>query len=209
MQRDVAGLTGVDTQRAALIVMVKEPVPGRVKTRLAHALGAAAAAAFYGELMRATIERLSGTSEWQTILAVTPDAAADRAIWPCGVHRFGQGGGDLGQRMARQFARFDAPAVLIGSDIPDIGQGDIRTALRLLDDHDSVFGPAPDGGYWLVGFARGAMAAKAFDNVRFSSAFALADTLSNLSQRRVAMVDEKRDIDTIDDYRAWQAAQRT
>ena len=76
-----------------------------------------------------------------------------------------------------------------------------------MGSHDSVFGPAPDGGYWLVGFRRRPALMDPFDGVRFSSAHALADTLANLPRSaRVAFLERLTDIDTPEDYAAWRGA---
>jgi glycosyltransferase A (GT-A) superfamily protein (DUF2064 family) len=123
---------------------------------------------------------------WQIWLAVTPDGFAHNARrrwrWlPKGVRVVGQGGGDLGARMARAFARVPpGPAVLVGSDIPDIRARHVAGAFAALGRHAAVFGPAEDGGYWLVGQRRLAAMPDLFRDVRWSGPHALADTLANL-----------------------------
>ncbi len=187
-----------------LIIMAKEPTPGLVKTRLAAALGAQKAADFYRALVLQTVARLSKSPNWKTVLAITPDQAVDSPVWPRTVTKVPQGEGDLGTRMRRQFMRTAGPAVLIGSDIPHIYAQDIDAAFQSLTQHRCVLGPAPDGGYWLIGFAQPACALNAFSNVRWSSPNALADTVQNLWLDSLAMMEEKSDIDTIDDYKAWR-----
>jgi glycosyltransferase A (GT-A) superfamily protein (DUF2064 family) len=93
------------------------------------------------------------------------------------------------------------PVVIIGADIPNITPTLIDKAFRALGDHDAVFGPAPDGGYWLIGLKRGAHAVPIdlFKDVRWSSEYALADTIASLSTTRVATIDELRDVDTVQD----------
>jgi glycosyltransferase A (GT-A) superfamily protein (DUF2064 family) len=71
--------------------------------------------------------------------------------------------------------------VLIGSDIPAVTRAHIAAALAALGRHDSVFGPAEDGGYWLVGERRLHAMPDLFRGVRWSSPHALADTLANLA----------------------------
>ena len=113
-----------------------------------------------------------------------------------------QGKGDLGQRMRRLFAALPpGPAIIVGSDIPAIEPEHIAQAFRLLGRNDAVFGPAPDGGYWLIGFKRTPKALAPFAGVRWSSPHALADTLANLKGKRVAFAATLSDVDSKDDYR--------
>lgn len=92
------------------------------------------------------------------------------------------------------------PVVIIGTDVPGICTAHIRDAFRLLGRHDAVFGPATDGGYWLVGLRRRPRMPRIFQAVRWSSPHALADTLANLSDRSVARVATLPDVDTAEDF---------
>ena len=87
------------------------------------------------------------------------------------------------------------PLIIIGADIPGITPAMISRAFHILKGHDHVFGPASDGGYWLVGQRRSKRARKAFDNVRWSSPHALNDTLQNIAGSSVGYVDVLNDID--------------
>ena len=93
------------------------------------------------------------------------------------------------------------PVVIIGADIPGVTRTDIDAAFRALGDADAVFGPAEDGGYWLIGLARGRRTAPAglFNNVRWSTVHALADTKASLGDARIAHVRTLRDVDTAED----------
>ncbi|WP_270939419.1 TIGR04282 family arsenosugar biosynthesis glycosyltransferase, partial [Falsiroseomonas oryzae] len=108
--------------------------------------------------------------------------------------------GDLGRRMQRALARHRR-AVLVGSDIPGLARSDLAAAFLALGRADAVFGPAEDGGYWLVGLGP-RRPARPFAGVRWSSAHALADTLANFHGRRVALLRTLRDVDTVEDLRA-------
>ncbi len=115
-----------------------------------------------------------------------------------------QGRGGLGQRMQRIFDRFgEGPLIIVGTDIPFITREMIADAFRRLRGADAVFGRAEDGGYWLVGLRRRPKRVAPFENVRWSSASALADTLKNLSSYRVAFAATLFDIDTEADYRRY------
>lgn len=170
-----------------LIIYAKEPRLGAVKTRLARDIGAAGALRFYEATLQALIVRVARDKPWRCWLAVTPDnfAREARRRWrwlPRELRIVGQGHGDLGQRMARSFARLPpGPAVLIGSDIPAVTRAHIAAAFAALGRHDAVFGPAEDGGYWLVGQRRLHAMPDLFRYVRWSSPHALADTLANLA----------------------------
>lgn len=87
------------------------------------------------------------------------------------------------------------PAIIVGSDIPAISAGEIAKAFRLLGEADAVFGPASDGGYWLVGLKRVPRVLSPFAAVRWSTENALADTLANLPGRKVAFVATLADVD--------------
>ncbi len=181
--------------------MVKEPRPGTVKARLAEGIGAVPAAAWYRRCSLRVIRRVTDP-RWQTFLAVTPDISADTgAFWPFQVPRIPQGGGDLGDRMGRIFKTLPpGPAVIIGSDIPDVTAGGILRAFRLLDGHGAVFGPSPDGGYWLVGLGRHRRnSAGMFKNVRWSGRHALADSVKSLGGVSVRFAETLADVDTSGD----------
>ena len=76
-------------------------------------------------------------------------------------------------------------------------------AFRALGDHDAVFGPADDGGYWLVGLRHGARApATFFHDVRWSTEHALADSMASLPGLSIALTDTLRDVDTVADLRS-------
>ena len=124
--------------------------------------------------------------------------------------RLPQGDGDLGDRMARCLARFGPnPVLIVGSDIPDINRPHIASAFDALRRNDLVFGPSGDGGYWLVGAAQGARVGALFNDVRWSTEHALADTLDNVRPGvRVAMLEELADIDDGEAYAAWRRGSR-
>ncbi len=186
-----------------LIVMAKQPRAGAVKRRLARGIGTVAATRFYRTTLRHTLMRLGADPRWQTYLAVTPDLALCEPCWPswpC-VMRIPQGEGDLGARMQRVFdAMPPGPAVLVGSDIPAICPTHIAEAFRCLGRADAVFGPAEDGGYWLVGFRRRPGRLSPFDGVPWSTDHALTATCDNLKGRTVALTDTLSDVDTPEDF---------
>lgn len=183
-----------------LVVMMKEPRAGRVKTRLARGAGVVRATWFYRQAGAALVRRLAADRRWQTSLAVAPDPAIATRMLPKGVKRRAQGGGDLGQRLQRVFARTSrGPVVIIGSDCPDVTTADIACAFRALGRADMVLGPAGDGGYWLIGARRTPKVIDAFPGVRWSSATTLADTLVNLGGHEVELLRHLDDVDEAGD----------
>jgi uncharacterized protein len=191
-----------------LVVMVKVPVMGRVKTRLARQVGYGAATAFYRHTAAAVLARLARDPRWQTSLAVAPDAGVRCSAWPCQIRRQPQGTGDLGARMQRIMESCPpGPVIIIGTDIPAIRPAHIARAFRALGRADAVIGPAPDGGYWLVGLKRCPRVLSAFRNVRWSSAETRADTAANLIASRVALTDVLRDVDNAEDLRLTRGYQ--
>ncbi len=191
--------------RQTLVVMVKVPRPGRVKTRLGAEIGHVSAAWWFRHQVTRLLRRLRDP-RWEIVLAVTPDAEGLRArVWPPDLRRSPQGRGDLGPRMARQLRAGLAtgPTCLIGADIPGVTRPHIARAFQALGSHDAVFGPALDGGYWLVGLSpRRAPPPTLFHTARWSSEHALADSRSTLSDHRIAMIDALADVDTAADLRA-------
>lgn len=200
-----------------VVIFAKAPRIGTVKRRLAVDIGAFAAWRCYGDITRRLIERLAREPRWTLWLAVTPDAAAHRArFWPHARHRhaiarIAQGSGDLGHRMGRVLRDMPrGPVVIVGSDIPGIDVRAIRAAFRALQSHDAVFGPAEDGGYWLVGLRRRPrprrhLPGRLFHAVRWSSEYALADTLAGLPQStRIALLHPLADVDELESWRSWR-----
>jgi rSAM/selenodomain-associated transferase 1 len=189
-------------RRDVVIVFARAPRLGQVKSRLARGIGAMGALRFYKGQLAATL-RAARDPRWDTLIAATPDRA--RARWPVGARAVvPQGHGDLGQRMGRALAPHRR-VVGVGSDIPGLARSDIAAAFRALGRAQAVFGPAEDGGYWLVGLGP-RRPARPFADVRWSSAHTLGDTLANFAGRRVALLRTLRDVDTAEDLAAVRAA---
>lgn len=119
-----------------------------------------------------------------------------------------QGPGDLGARMARAFGSLPpGPAVIVGTDIPALTTRHVARAFAALEGADAVFGPAADGGYWLVGLARRRPLPDPFVDVAWSTSRALSQTLANLPGRfRVALIDSLEDVDDRTGYERWRAS---
>jgi rSAM/selenodomain-associated transferase 1 len=168
-----------------VIVFAKAPQAGYAKTRLIEALGAQGAARLAERMMNATLDHAIAAAIGPVQLCVAPDCTHPAFI---AAARRGtaivteQGEGDLGDRMARAFARELAGpghALLIGTDAPQLDAPYLRAAAAALDDTDAVFGPAADGGYALVGLRRPAPGL--FAGMRWSHDQVMAHTRERLA----------------------------
>ena len=190
-----------------VLIFARAPRRGEVKRRLAAGIGDDAALAFYRTTLFELTARLRRAPGLAPSLVVTPDESlADASLWPPGIPRAAQGSGDLGVRMRRALEGAPAlPAVLIGSDVPDIGTAHLERAFALLADHDLVFGPSPDGGFWLIGTRRRPLPAGFFEHVRWSSRHALEDSLNGIPGGwSVALADQLADVDDARAYAEWR-----
>jgi len=187
-----------------VVVFGRQPAPGKVKTRLAHDLGAEAAAAVYHELLEHALAAARATG-WPVTLALAEPPDDELALAGTAVIEI-QVAGDLGRRMASAFAaRFREGAtrvLLVGSDLAALSTRHLQHAATALEQADVVLGAAHDGGYWLVG--QRSPGVDVFSEVPWSSPETLAATRRRLAQLgvRVAHVETLADVDTIADLAA-------
>ena len=190
--------------------MVKAPVAGRVKTRLGCDIGMTNAAWWYRHQTARLLRRLRDP-RWRIVLAVAKAPnQPDPPIWPKELQRVDQGIGDLGQRMKRLLSCFKmAPAVIIGSDIPQIEKRHIAEAFKRLSKNQFVFGPSTDGGFgWSVRHVCVA-SNSIFTNCRWSTEFALMDAKRSLSDRTSEDVATLSDVDDVNDLLEFGFAMTT
>lgn len=164
--------------RPLLIIFAKAPIMGRAKTRLAADIGPVQAKRIY-RAMTARILRNVQDPRWDTRLAVTPAQWLGRVPDWAGMNQYAQTSGSLSPRLMQAFSSH-GPTIVIGTDSPQITANDITQAVKALKSQEAVFGPANDGGFWLMGLKRPARPGT-FSNVRWSSSFALADVERNLA----------------------------
>lgn len=201
---------GSSRDRPVAILFLKAPLLGAVKSRLAADIGATAAWRFHRLTAQAIGARLAGDPGWELVLAAAPrrSAAHVRRGLPrlAGLRCIDQGEGDLGVRMAGCLDRFaPRPRILFGADIPGIDAAIVGRSFDLLSRADLVFGPAEDGGFWLVGQRGPARCAGLFDWVPWSRPQTLAATLRNVPRhRRVAFAETLADVDDGAAWRAWR-----
>jgi uncharacterized protein len=191
-----------DLLAAQVLVIAKEPLPGRVKTRLTPPFTPAAAAALAEAALTDTLKAVADTPVVRRLL-VLDGVPGD---WlPAGFDVIGQRGGELDERLAAAladaYAALPLPMVLIGMDTPQVTAGHLADAVHSLTtgEADAVFGPASDGGFWLLGLRRPDRSLVA--GVPMSR----ADTRPAQRERRagaglrIALAPRLSDIDTFDD----------
>jgi rSAM/selenodomain-associated transferase 1 len=187
-----------------LILFVKHPIPGQVKTRLAAGIGHEKALAIYQALLQHTLT-VSQQVEADTVVFYGNELP-DTDLWAeAGLLRVAQRGEDLGERMAHAFRwgfqRGYKRLVLVGSDIAGLNAPDLNQAFVWLETVPAVFGPANDGGYYLVGLRE--MLPALFENKTWSTDSVLRDSLRDLRVAQFAfrLLPEVADIDTAEDLK--------
>ena len=193
----------------ALLLFIRNPEKGKVKTRLARDLGEDEALAIYLRLMeharKVALETQADRFLFYSDYIDRADAFDNSAF-----KKYVQCGGDLGARMDYAFSLpfkmgTYRKVVIIGSDLPDLSPGLVEEAFAALDDHDYVLGPSADGGYYLLGMTR--WQRSLFLNKAWSAESVLSDTRREIEAGggRLHLLRELRDIDTAAD---WEAAGR-
>lgn len=191
----------------AVVLFLRAPVKGRVKTRLAADVGEERALAVYQELLGIAARAIAGSGARALCFLAgeeeVPDIGLPEATWHL------QEGGDLGERMHRAFLEAFAAGhdrvVLIGSDLPHMRPALLEQAFGALAEHDAVLGPALDGGYYLLGLKHSSP--MLFTHMPWST-----DRVMTLTRDRLRAaghtwkeLEVLRDVDDGDDLAAWEA----
>ena len=184
-----------------LIVFLRLPRKGQVKTRLAESLGADKALDIYVQLVRRTIDT-AGELHCPTYFFYEGGLPVESEQLSSAEY-FLQTEGDLGQRMLNAFSfilKKHRKAVIIGSDCPGLTADIIKQAFASLDTHDIVLGPAVDGGYYLLGCKKADP--HLFDDIQWSSQSVMQETIGRCNDAGLSysLLTELRDVDTIEDY---------
>lgn len=182
-----------DPTRQHLVLFARQPRYGVGKRRLAADVGDLEALRF----ARSSLDRLRRTlgtdPRWTLWLAVSPDRPTD---WAEPARIIAQGPGDLGDRLSRVVRSLPpGPVIILGADTPTVSRRDVADAFAALGSHDAVFGPARDGGYWLIGLRRRLRQHLPFAGVRWSTEHALTDTMAAMDGRPVALLRMQEDVD--------------
>lgn len=175
-----------------LYVFAKRPDMGRAKTRLAHDIGVTHAQR-HARAMMARVLRQVRDPRWDTIVYAAPQRAIGQEPLWLGLPQIGQPKGSLTPRLAKAFSGSRRPVIVIGTDCPQVEARDIADALKALRRADLVFGPASDGGFWLMA-AMAPLGPEAFENVPWSTDRTLA-VLQEQLDGRVACLRTLTDVD--------------
>jgi rSAM/selenodomain-associated transferase 1 len=193
---------------SVVLLFIKSPEKGKVKSRLAKEIGEDMALDVYKYLVRDTLETLQ-TSEYAfRLYFYPPDSEASVKNWlGCAYSYVPQHGRDLGERMrnafAQEFSEGRDKVVLIGSDIPGLSASLINEAFTALVTSDAVIGPANDGGYYLIGFNSCSFWPDIFRGIVWSTDSVYYETMNifDKSGLSVYVLAGLTDVDTYEDLK--------
>lgn len=185
-----------------IMVFVRNPELGRVKTRLAKSIGDQAALETYKILSKHTSKIISEIDSDQLIFY--SDKIQDNDVWTAtNCKKQIQTKGDLGQKMLAAFQYGFSlgyqKILIIGSDLYSLRPKHIESAFEQLENYDVVIGPALDGGYYLLGL--NFIIPKIFKQKQWSTSSVLKETLSDLKEFNVNLLEPLNDIDTYEDLK--------
>ena len=181
-----------------LYIFAKAPAMGKAKTRLAADIGKVHAHRLYRTMLSRVIRRVQDP-RWETVLMATPARAIGTVREWEGLPQIPQVTGSLSPRLADVF-QYKGPTLVIGTDCPQVTRSDIADGFMALKKHAAVFGPADDGGFWLMGM-KAPIKADVFENVRWSH----VDTLSDIEANIDGSVHHLRTLIDVDDLKALRA----
>ncbi|MGH1337281.1 MAG: TIGR04282 family arsenosugar biosynthesis glycosyltransferase [Aureispira sp.] len=185
-----------------LLILCKNPILGKAKTRLASSVGDEKALEVYRFLLEHTAKVVAGVSGDKRIF-YSHSVLADDAFQGPNYHKTLQSTGDLGARMQAAFEEAFAAGyervVIIGSDCYDLSSPVLEEALAVLQQQEAVFGPAKDGGYYLMGLNR--MIPAVFTDQPWSQSNLLTSTRDTLDQlgHSYQLLSELSDVDYLED----------
>jgi rSAM/selenodomain-associated transferase 1 len=186
-----------------IIVFTRNPELGKVKTRLAQTIGNKATLEVYIQLLHHTEHVLNSLN--CDVAVYYSETIIQDDIWNKKTYtKYLQNGDNLGERMynafKEQFNLHYNKVVIVGSDLFDLKPQHITNAFKALEQNDVVIGPAKDGGYYLLGMT--SLIGKVFDNKTWSSDTVLSDTIKDLQNLKVNLLEMLNDIDTFEDLKA-------
>ncbi len=197
-----------------LLVFAKTPAVGQVKTRIGAEAGLEAAAQIYETMLETILTASGGDGRWQRLVALTPESDAawfsERKL-PF-IRQQGQNIGErMGSALSEGFRQGATQVMIIGSDIPELGEAEIASAFSRLDSEPAVIGPSLDGGFYLFGANRQVQqqaASVLLADIPWSTPQVLASLHSFCRQQSLplCLLPPKRDIDTYEDWLDYQAA---
>jgi rSAM/selenodomain-associated transferase 1 len=196
------------TDKRCVILFVKLPEKGQVKSRLAQRMDEDLVLRLYENMVLDTIDTLT-RGRFPFRICFTPPGARDRIMeWlGQGYRALPQTGDDLGARMENAFERVFSEdvedALLIGSDIPGLTAEVMDEAFTALLKNEAVIGPAGDGGYYLIGFKKRSFEPVIFHDMVWSTKTVFRETMDKLhdASLKVHVLPELTDVDTVEDLR--------
>lgn len=192
-----------------LLLFIKYPEKGKVKTRLAKGLGQDFALSLYKSFVLDILETLSEYTHNLIICYHPQEAISSIKKWLGNKYFYiSQNGENLGERMKNAFTsvflKGCSKAVIIGSDIPQISINVINEAFSELNKCDAVIGPSYDGGYYLIGFKEKSFMPEIFKKINWGTEKVFTDSMKIFKTKKynVHVLPKLRDIDTVDDLKA-------
>jgi uncharacterized protein len=193
--------------KKAIIIFVRNPELGKVKTRLAKQIGDEQALQVYKELLQHTYT-ITADLDYSKFVYYA-DSIAEKDLWESSLfEKKVQEGESLGDRMMLAFFELFqqgySKIIIIGSDCPELTGFIIEDAFDKLDSSDVVIGPSSDGGYYLLGLTK--LLPDLFKNKQWSTDTVLADTIQDTVSLRksCSFLTELSDIDTAEDLHLYQ-----
>lgn len=190
------------TSKKAIIIFVRNPELGKVKTRLAKSVGDESALKIYNFLLRHTVKI---TEKLQVDKYIYYSETIHRIdMWNPDIFRKKlQTGNDLGERMQNAFSEIFGmgyeKVLIVGSDIYELRQKDIENAFDALETNPFVIGPAKDGGYYLLGMKQ--LKPEIFKNKNWGTNTVLKETLNDLYNQNYILLPEMSDVDYYEDVK--------
>jgi uncharacterized protein len=190
--------------RPTILVFLKYPKAGQVKTRLAKDIGAVEAMRVYENLVAHQLAQIPTSWNVEIYYHGTEDEKEMLNWLGSGYNYFPQVDGDLGVKLesafAESFSRGARVCIAIGGDCPYLGEEILIRAVQILEVGDMVIGPATDGGYYLIGMPR--FLKGIFDNVEWSCDETLRMTIRNIENKsfKYQLINELEDVDDLESY---------
>jgi len=191
--------------KKGIIIFVRNPELGKVKTRLASTVGEEQALKIYIELLRHTRDVVTESSHEKYLFYTDEITMGD--LWPEKTfHKSIQSDGDLGDRIRAAFdyvfEHCDS-CIIVGSDCPRLAPSHIDQAFDILEDHDTVIGPTYDGGYYLIGMNQ--YQESLFEDIPWSTDEVYDKTIAKINSADLShrALETLSDVDYEEDWLQW------
>jgi len=192
----------VAKEKNLIIIFTRNPELGKVKTRLAKTIGGESALNIYKFLLNHTEQIIKNIPSDKAVYY--SEKIKEHDIWDNSIYqKYLQKGDDLGLRMLNAFEntfkKKYKKVIIVGSDLFDLQTKHIEKAITKLDTNDVVIGPAKDGGYYLLGMKK--LHSQVFKNKKWGTSTVFNQTINDLQNESLFLLDELNDIDIYDDMK--------